>query len=68
MKYFFAVVFPPLAFLLCGKLIQCILSFVLCITCLGWLPAAIWAFGVVSSYEADRRHRELIAVLGHAKR
>jgi uncharacterized membrane protein YqaE (UPF0057 family) len=62
-KYLFAVVFPPLAFLLCGKLIQCLLSLALCLTCLGWLPAAIWAIAVVNSYEAERRHRELLEAL-----
>jgi len=45
MKWFFAIVFPPIALLLCGKPIQAILNFVLCL--FGWLPGVIHAMLVV---------------------
>jgi uncharacterized membrane protein YqaE (UPF0057 family) len=58
MRYFFALVFPPLALLLCGKPFQAIFCLPFC--CLGWFPGALWAFMAVGNYEADRRNRALM--------
>ena len=58
MRYFLAIFLPPIAVLLCGKPVQCILSIVL--TLCFWLPGAIHAILVVNKLYADRRHRELI--------
>jgi uncharacterized membrane protein YqaE (UPF0057 family) len=63
MRYLFAIVFPPLALLLCGKWFQAILAFVLQITLIGWIPASIWALFVVQSHLADLRNERLIAAL-----
>jgi uncharacterized membrane protein YqaE (UPF0057 family) len=52
MRYFFAIVLPPVAVLSCGKLGQAILNVFL--WCCGIIPGILHAWGIVSSYEADR--------------
>lgn len=56
-RYFFCVVFPPLAVLLTGRLLSVLLSLIL--TPIGWVPGVIHAILVVNDYEADRRLRKL---------
>lgn len=56
--YLLAIVFPPLAVLLCGKPIQAVLNFFL--TLLGWIPGVIHACLVVGQNNADRRHRDMV--------
>jgi uncharacterized membrane protein YqaE (UPF0057 family) len=63
MRYFLAVFFPPLAILACGKPIQALFSFVMMVTCFGWPLSTIWALCVVANFDADRRHRDLVAHL-----
>lgn len=58
MRYFLAIILPPLAVLLCGKPFQVILNIIL--TLCAWLPGVIHAFFVVNSYLADKRNKELI--------
>ena len=53
MRYFLAIILPPLAVLLCGKPIQFILNILL--TLLGWIPRVIHAILVVNSHLADKR-------------
>ena len=53
MRYFLAIILPPVAVLLCGKPIQFILNIFL--TLLGWIPGVIHAILVVNSYLADKR-------------
>ncbi|CAB4166895.1 Proteolipid membrane potential modulator [uncultured Caudovirales phage] len=55
-----AILLPPIAFFMVGKPIQGVISLLLCVTVLGWIPAAIWAVLVVNSAHADRRHQELL--------
>jgi len=62
MKYFIAILLPPLAILLCGKIGQAILNFIL--TLLFWVPGVIHAILVVGQTEAERRHLETIAAMG----
>lgn len=50
--YFIAVLFPPLAVLLCGKPVQALLNCVL--TLFLWIPGIIHACMVVSQYNADK--------------
>ena len=38
-----AILFPSISFLIRGKILTAILCFVLQITIIGWIPAAIWA-------------------------
>jgi uncharacterized membrane protein YqaE (UPF0057 family) len=58
MLYLVAVVFPPLAVLLCGKIFQAILSVPL--TLLGWAPGVIHALFVVNNHYAEGRNKRLI--------
>jgi uncharacterized membrane protein YqaE (UPF0057 family) len=60
MRYLIAVLLPFVAMLLCGKVFQAIICFVLQCTVLGWLPAAIWAVMVVADHKADKRIERLI--------
>jgi uncharacterized membrane protein YqaE (UPF0057 family) len=53
MRYFLAIILPPLAVLLCGKPIQFVLNIIL--TLLFWIPGMIHAILVVNSHLADKR-------------
>ena len=63
MLYLVAVVLPPLAVLLCGKPFQAIISFLLQLTVIGWLPATIHALFVVHNRNADRRANRMMQVM-----
>ena len=68
MLYLVAVVLPPLAVLLCGKPFQAIVSFILQLTIIGWLPATIHALFVVNNHYADRRADRMIRAMGQPDR
>lgn len=53
-----AILFPPLAVLLCGKPIQALWNvlFTICF----WVPGVIHAWSVVSDRNADRRMNRMI--------
>ncbi len=53
MRYLLAIIFPPVAVLLCGKPVQFVLNIFL--TLLFWIPGAIHAVLVVNSHFADER-------------
>jgi uncharacterized membrane protein YqaE (UPF0057 family) len=53
LRYFFCVVFPPLAVLLTGRIASFFLSLIL--TLLGWIPGVIHACLVVNDYHAEHR-------------
>ena len=55
-----AIFFPSLSFLLRGKLLTALLSLILQITLIGWIPAAIWAVVSLQNSRADRRNAKLI--------
>ena len=61
MLYFFAVVCPPLAVLLAGKPVQCLLNCVL--TLLLWVPGMIHALMVVADSKANKRNSDLIKAM-----
>lgn len=61
MRYFLAIILPPLAVLLCGKPFQVILNIIL--TLLGWIPGVIHALFVVNSHLADKRNNALIEAI-----
>ena len=61
MRYFLAIILPPLAVFLCGKPVQCILNIIL--TCLGWIPGIIHALFVVNAHLADKRNKELVEAI-----
>lgn len=58
MRYFFAIVLPPLAVLLCGKPVQFLLNIFL--TLLGWIPGVVHAILVVHEHLADKRAAQII--------
>lgn len=57
MRYFLAIILPPLAVLLCGKPFQALLNITL--TICFWLPGVIHALFVVNSHKADKRTERL---------
>jgi len=58
MRYFLAIILPPVAVLLCGKPIQFLLNIIL--TILGWIPGVVHAILVVNSHLADKRANRII--------
>jgi uncharacterized membrane protein YqaE (UPF0057 family) len=66
--YLVAVVLPPLAVLLAGKPFQAIISFILQLTLIGWVPATIHALFVVNNYYADRRANRMIRAMSQRER
>ena len=53
LRYFFCVVFPPVAVLMTGRIMSFFLSLLL--TLLGWIPGVIHACLVVNDYQAEHR-------------
>lgn len=66
MRYFLAIVLPPLAVFLCGKPVQGLLNIIL--TICGWIPGVIHALFVVNSHLADKRNQELIDAIEQNER
>ena len=66
MRYFLAIVLPPLAVLLCGKPVQFLLNIIL--TLLFWIPGAIHAILVVHNHLADKRTDKIVRAIRGAKR
>ena len=65
MRYFLAIILPPLAVLLCGKPFQFVLNLVL--TLLFWIPGVIHAILVVNGHLADKRTDRIIQANQKAK-
>lgn len=57
MRYFFAIVLPPIAVLLCGRPLLAVLNLLLCL--FFWIPGALHACLVVHEHLADKRERRL---------
>ena len=68
MRYLLAILLPPVAMLLCGKVFQAILALILQLTILGWIPASLWALFVVNSHLADVRNKQLISAIERSAR
>ncbi|GGG49207.1 YqaE/Pmp3 family membrane protein [Epilithonimonas arachidiradicis] len=63
-----AILLPFVSFFVRGKIITAIICFILQITILGWLPAAIWAALSLNNARAEKRNQELIrAIKGNQK-
>lgn len=60
MRYILALFFPWLTFFTIGKPIQGIFCLILQITLIGWLPATIWSFVSINSYEQNKQNDRLI--------
>ncbi len=61
MRYFLAIILPPLAVLLCGKPFQFILNILL--TLLGWIPGVVHALLVVHNHLADKRTDKIVSAM-----
>ena len=48
MRYFFAIVLPPVAVLLCYRPLAALLALLLCF--LGWIPGVVYAFSIVGQF------------------
>jgi uncharacterized membrane protein YqaE (UPF0057 family) len=57
MLFFLAVILPPVAVLLTGRVGSFFLNLIL--TLLGWLPGVIHAFFVVTDYKNEKRMEDL---------
>ena len=57
---FLAIILPCLSFFLKGKIGPGIVCFILQLTLIGWLPAAIWAVGSLHNARAEKRNEDLI--------
>ena len=62
MLYLIAIVFPPLAVLLCGKPVQALISVPL--TLLLWIPGVIHACVVVAEHNASARTDRIVQAFG----
>jgi uncharacterized membrane protein YqaE (UPF0057 family) len=58
MRYFLAIVFPPLAVLLCGRPIQALLNLFLLLFL--WVPAVVHALLVVHDHLSEKRLRHFL--------
>ncbi len=58
-----AILLPFVSFFVRGKIITAIICFILQITVLGWLPAAIWAALSFNNARAEKRNQELIRAI-----
>jgi uncharacterized membrane protein YqaE (UPF0057 family) len=59
--YLLAIILPPLAVLITGGIVQCLLNIVL--TACFIVPGIIHAILVVGNYHAERRNRELMRAI-----
>jgi uncharacterized membrane protein YqaE (UPF0057 family) len=60
--YLVAILFPPVAVIMCNKPIQAILCVILCF--FFWFPGVIHAIMVVAEFKANERNNHLINALG----
>jgi len=58
-----AIFFPFVSFLLRGRIFTSIICFILQVTLIGWIPAAIWAVISLQNSRADKRNSKLIKAL-----
>ena len=61
MRYFLAIILPPVAVFLCAKPIQALLN--LFLTILGWIPGVIHALFVVHSHLEDKRADKIVEAI-----
>ncbi|OBW40355.1 hypothetical protein AB670_03307 [Chryseobacterium sp. MOF25P] len=62
-----AILLPFLSFIVRGKIITGIICFILQITILGWIPAAIWAALSLQNERAEKRKEKLIRAMQENK-
>ncbi|MFP6741139.1 MAG: YqaE/Pmp3 family membrane protein [Alphaproteobacteria bacterium] len=59
MRLLIALLLPFLVFFTIGRPFSGVLCLILCITIIGWVPAAIWAVYALSQYKTDQKITEL---------
>ncbi len=59
MRLILAILLPFVVFFTIKRPIQGIFCFILQITILGWIPAAIWAVYALSQYNTDKKLLEM---------
>ena len=64
MRYFLAIVLPPLAVLCCYRPLSTLLNLLL--TLLGWIPGVIHAILIVGKFHADERARKTARTMADA--
>ncbi|MCD1116418.1 YqaE/Pmp3 family membrane protein [Chryseobacterium turcicum] len=62
-----AILLPFLSFIVRGKIITGIICFILQITILGWIPAAIWAALSLQNSRAEKRNEKLIRAVRESR-
>ncbi|WP_185155085.1 YqaE/Pmp3 family membrane protein [Chryseobacterium sp. c4a] len=65
---FLAIVLPFLSFIVRGKILTGIICFILQITLIGWLPAAIWAVMSLNNDRANKRNEDLIRAVREGRK
>ncbi|RXM50170.1 YqaE/Pmp3 family membrane protein [Chryseobacterium sp. CH25] len=65
---FLAIVLPFLSFIVRGKVLTGIICFILQITVIGWLPAAIWAVMSLNNARANERNEKLIRAVREGRK
>ncbi|MCS3871164.1 TM2 domain-containing membrane protein YozV [Chryseobacterium ginsenosidimutans] len=63
-----AILLPFLSFIVRGKILTGILCFILQITLIGWIPAAIWAAMSLNNERAEKRNKKLIRAVRENQR
>ena len=56
-----AILLPGLSMMVNGHFLRGVLCFILQITLITWIPAAIWGVASLSQDRANERHREVMA-------
>ncbi|SHL88216.1 YqaE/Pmp3 family membrane protein [Chryseobacterium contaminans] len=63
-----AIILPFLSFIVRGKVLTGIICFILQITVIGWLPAAIWAVMSLNNDRANKRNEDLIRAVREGRK
>jgi uncharacterized membrane protein YqaE (UPF0057 family) len=64
MRLLLAIFVPFVVFFTIGRPLAGVVCFVLQVTLIGWVPAAIWAVYALGQYNTDRKIEEVLARQG----
>lgn len=64
MRLLLAIFLPFLVFFTIGRPLAGIVCFVLQITLIGWVPAALWAVYALGQYKTDQRINDVLRARG----
>lgn len=60
MRLLIAILLPFAVFFTIGRPIAGIICLILQVTCIGWIPAVIWAVYSLSQYKTDKKIQEIL--------